>query len=148
MTTSAAEDGRHDLIRLLDYARNLRVSQPVYEPAYQHLVHLFVLRGSRAELLAALDRRLRAVVAGQSALVLIEGVSGIGKTTFTMAHQARAQELGAAFIVMRCYEQSSTPFWLWQDVVRSIERATGASSAALPAPFGKGQSARRWVDCS
>lgn len=141
-SSAKVEDGGYDFIHLLDFARNLRVRLPIYEMAYQYLVHQFVLRGSRADILATLDRCLRAAVAGQSVLILIEGVSGIGKTSLAMVQQVQAHELGAAFIVGRCYKEGTTPFWLWQDIVRSIEKLTAASLDLLPVPFGKGAETR------
>ena len=134
---SAEADGR-DLIQFLDFARQLQLEQPVYEVAFKHLVHQFVLAGSRAELLASLGRRLQAATAGQGALVLIEGVSGIGKTSLVMAQEILAQERGAALIVGHCYEQGTTPFWIWQDVVRLVQKATATPHDSLPAPFGNG----------
>jgi DNA-binding NarL/FixJ family response regulator len=137
-----AEDSRLDFINFLDFARTVRMQQPIYEPVYQHLVHYFVLRGSRAGLLAVLDRRLRAAVAGQSSLVLIEGIAGIGKTSLAMVQQARAHELGAEYIVGRCYEQGALSFWLWQDVIRSTAKYTTIPQDTLPAPFGNGPEAK------
>ncbi len=137
-----APEDRREFTQFLDFARHLQAQQPVYEIAYQQLVHQFVLGGSRADLLASLDRRLRAAVAGQSALVLIEGTSGIGKTSLAMAQQVPAQAVGAAFIVGRCFEQGITPFGLWQDVVRSTQKSTAAPLNTLPAPLGNGAEAR------
>lgn len=142
VTSAITEAIRPDFIRLLDFTRQLCLTQPVYEAAYQHLAHLFVLGGSRADLRASLERRLRAALAGQSSLVLIEGVAGIGKTSLAMVQQAQAQNLGAAFIVGRCYEQGATPFWLWREVIHAVEVQTGTSFASLPAPFGSGVEAR------
>ncbi|MBL8160549.1 MAG: AAA family ATPase [Anaerolineae bacterium] len=132
---------QRDFAQLIDFARALQDAQPVYEAAYLHLVHQFVLRGSRANLLAALERRLQAAVAGQSSLILIEGVSGIGKTSLALVQAVRAQEIGAAFVVGRCHEHGATPFWLWQEVVRAVEKRVGISASHLAAPFGQGAKA-------
>lgn len=133
-----ANERLHQSVSFIDFVRTIQAKQPTYEVVYQYLVHRFVLRGSRAELLFALNRRMQASVAGNGALVLIEGVSGIGKTSLALAQEIRAQELGAAFVIGRCYEHGATPFWIWHDIVRSIESATGTSLEILPVPFGKG----------
>ena len=39
--------------------RNLQNENPIYESVYQHLVFLYVLNGSRLDLLRRIDRRLR-----------------------------------------------------------------------------------------
>lgn len=124
--------------QLLDFARALQANEPHYEAAYLHLVHQFVLNGSRHALLATLNRRLQACVTGQGALVFIEGVSGIGKTSLAMAQELNAQALGAAFVVGRCYQHEATPFWIWHEISQYLGKVTGASLDILPAPFGKG----------
>lgn len=134
-TLTEAESQR--FVQLVNFTRNLQMAHPAYELVYHHLVHEFVLRGSRTHLLASLDRRLQAATSGQCALVLVEGVSGIGKTSLAMTQEVRAQELGAAFVVARCYEQGASPFWLWQEIVQAIGKLTSASFDDLPVPFGK-----------
>ena len=142
LETINGEHERSDVVNLLSFARNLQRQQPIYEGAYQYLSQQFVLSGSRATQVVALDRRLRAAMAGQSALVLVEGISGIGKTSLVMTQQVKVQALGGAFIVGHCYEQGATPFWLWQDVAHSVKKSTGTSPETLPAPFGSGTEAR------
>lgn len=130
------------IIRLLEFARTIQLKKPQYEAAYQYLVHRIVLNGSRANLLAALDYRLEAALIGKGALILIEGISGIGKTSLAKTHQVRVQERGAVFVVGHCHEQVATPFWLWQQVVRSIEKLIDVTSDQLAAPIGRGSEAQ------
>lgn len=138
---SRTQEERREFAQFIDFTRDLQTQQPFYEIAYQRLVHLYVLGGSRIDLLDALDRRLWAVIAGQSALILIEGVSGIGKTSLAMVQELHAQKLGALFVIGRCYDHGATPFWIWQDIIQSIGKFTGTLFDTLPAPFGKGTSA-------
>ena len=91
-------------MQLIDLARVKQAENPVYEPLYNQLLHLYVLNGSRINALSRLDRRIRGLVSGQSALVLISGNSGIGKTSLVMALQERIGKLGADFVVVRCPE--------------------------------------------
>jgi predicted ATPase len=100
-----------------------------------------VLNGSRLDLLKAIDRRLRGVAEGQGALLLISGVSGIGKTSLVKAFQERMQQLGAEFLPIPCSEQESTPYALWQEVARSAA-VTGISLETLLAPIGTGKEAQ------
>ncbi len=137
---SRTHEDRREFARFIDFARDAQTRQPLYEMAYQRLVHLYVLGGSRIDLLDALDRRLWAAIAGQSALILIEGVSGIGKTSLAMVQELHAQELGAVFVMGRCYDHGATPFWIWQDVIQSIGKLNDTSLDTLPSPFGKGTS--------
>lgn len=139
---AVTESQQHGFVQLLAFARALQITHPVYEAAYQHLVHQFVLYGSRANLLAALDRRLQATIAGHGALTIIDGVSGIGKTSLAMVLGVHAQELGALCVIGRCHEQGATPFWLWHEVIRSIRKLAGSSSDHLAAPFGDGTEAQ------
>lgn len=135
--SSISGSGKQSFVELLDFARALQASEPIYEDVYQYLVHQFVFHGSRAVLVDTLNRRLQASLAGRRALVFIEGVSGIGKTSLAMAQELRAQELGAVFVMGRCYDYGATPFWIWYEIVQSIEKLIDASIEMLPAPFGK-----------
>ena len=76
-------------------------------------------------------------------MLLISGVSGIGKTSLVMAFQERMQQLGLEFLPILCSEQESTSYALWQDVARSAA-ATGASLEGLlhPSVPGKKRSPR------
>ena len=136
------EGNGQEFLDLLDFARALQAVEPRYEATFHYLVHQFVFQGSRAALLSALNRRLHATVAGHGALVLIEGVAGIGKTTLATVQEVGAQALGAVFVTGHCYEQGVAPFWLWQEIVQSVGRQTAAPLDVLPIPFGKGEEAR------
>ena len=100
---------QHLCLQLVEFARSLQTENPLYEAIYQHLLHLYVLNGSRLEQLKIIDRRLRGLLEGQGALLLVSGVSGIGKTSLVMAFQERVQQLGAAFIAARGSEQRARP---------------------------------------
>jgi predicted ATPase/DNA-binding CsgD family transcriptional regulator len=126
-------------IQLLRFARALQLEKPIFEPAYQHLLHLFVLNGSRLDMLKIIDRRLRGLVEGQSALLFISGVSGIGKTSLVMAFQERVHQLGAEFISVHCSSQGSMAFSLWQDIARTTAAVTGRPLETISAPIGKGK---------
>jgi ATP/maltotriose-dependent transcriptional regulator MalT len=133
---------QQDYIQLLNFARELQTQEPIFEGIYRVLVCLYVLNGSRLDELAKIDRRLRGLALGQSSLLLISGVSGIGKTSLALACHERVLGLGAAFIVGRCYEQEQSPYWLWRDVIHSITQATQMPVGQLPAPLGAGNAAR------
>jgi len=131
--------------QLLEFTRNLQFENPAFELVYQHLLHLYVLNGSRMDTLKTIDRRLRGLTEGQGALVLVSGVSGIGKTSTVLAFQERAQQLGAAFITGRCSEQERTSYLLWQGIARTAARA-GFPIDNLPTPIGDGPEARSSYD--
>jgi predicted ATPase/class 3 adenylate cyclase/DNA-binding CsgD family transcriptional regulator len=132
---------QRQFIQLIEFARSLQIENPLYETIYQHLLHLYVLNGSRLDLLKTIDRRLRGVAEGQGAMLLVSGISGIGKTSLVMAFQERMQQLGVEFIPIMCSEQERTSYALWQDVARAAA-ATGASLEALLAPIGAGKEAQ------
>lgn len=100
-------------IQLLGFARSLQIENPLFELLYHQLLHLYVLNGSRLNLLKTIDRRLRGLADGQDALLLISGVSGIGKTSLATAFQERACGLGASFIQVHCFEQEAGAFAVW-----------------------------------
>jgi DNA-binding CsgD family transcriptional regulator len=131
---------RH-FLQLVDFARGQQAENPLYETNYHHLLHLYVLNGSRLDLLKTIDRRLRGLAAGQGALLLISGVSGIGKTSLVKVFQERIHQLGAEFLPILCSEQESTSYAPWQDVARSAA-ATGVSLENLLAPIGRGKEAQ------
>lgn len=121
--------------RLIELARQAQYENPSFEPLYQHLMHLFVLNGSRVDLLQRIDRRLRGLVAGYNAFVLISGASGIGKTSLILALHQRIESLGAILLSVRCSEQSSSAFGLWKNLAYQAT-AAGLVSGSLPAPIG------------
>jgi DNA-binding NarL/FixJ family response regulator/CheY-like chemotaxis protein len=151
-----AEEEQQQFIQLLRFARTLQLEKPVYETVYHHLLYLYVLNGSRLDLLRGIDRRLRGLVDGQGGLLLISGVSGIGKTSSVMAFQERVHQLGAKFILVHSFEQDGTSYILWQNVVEAVSAAAGQSIRSLPAPIGDGpyaqsahqlnQALTRWLE--
>jgi hypothetical protein len=125
---------RKDFLQLPRFTRALQLETPSYENLYHQLLYLFVLNGSRLNLLRALDRRVRGLADGQGALVLVSGVAGIGKTSLVEALGARARQLGVRFIPARCIEQADTAYAVWQAVARSAQ----ASGLTLIRLAGKG----------
>lgn len=140
-TTPLTSEERQYYTQLLNFARNVQAENPVYEPIYHHLLHLYVLNGSRLDLLKTVDRRLRGLASGHGALLLIGGVSGIGKTSLVLAFQERIHQLGAELIVGRCAEEGRASYAVWQGVTRAAS-AIGFSLDALPIPLGKGGDAQ------
>jgi DNA-binding CsgD family transcriptional regulator len=136
------EQERQRYVQLLDFACALQIENPVYEAAYHHLLHLFVLNGSRLELLSSIDRRVRGLASGQGTLVLVSGVSGIGKTSLVMAYEDRVRQLGAEFVAVRCTEREGASLALWHDVVRAVAAVTDSSTDAIVFPLGSGPEAR------
>ena len=128
-------------VQLIESVRTLQTDNPVYEPVYKQLLHLFVLNGSRIDILSRLDRRIRGLISDQAALVLISGNSGIGKTSLVMSLQDRIDQVGADYIFVRCSEQEGMPYELWHDLVYAIVASKGASLDELPAPIGNGRDA-------
>jgi class 3 adenylate cyclase/predicted ATPase/DNA-binding CsgD family transcriptional regulator len=129
-------------VQLLEFSRDLQIKNPLYETLYQHLLYLYVLNGSRLDLLKSIDRRLRGLAEGLGALIFITGVSGIGKTSMVMAFQERMQQLGAELIPVQCSGQGSISYALWQDVAHSVAAVTARPLGTLPAPIGKGKEAQ------
>jgi DNA-binding NarL/FixJ family response regulator len=140
-TTPLTSEERQYYTQLLNFARNVQAENPVYEPIYHHLLHLYVLNGSRLDLLKTVDRRLRGLAGGHGALLLIGGVSGIGKTSLVMAFEERIHQLGAELIIGRCAEEDRSSYAVWQGVARAAS-AMGVSLDALPIPLGKGEEAQ------
>jgi DNA-binding CsgD family transcriptional regulator/tetratricopeptide (TPR) repeat protein len=141
-STALSTTERGHFTHLLRFTRDLQNENPVYEAVYQHLVFLYVLNGSRLDLLRRIDRRLRGLGEGQSALVLISGVSGIGKTSLVMTFQERAQQLGAVFLHVHCSSQDNLPYTLWRDTAHTTAAATETPLEMLPAPIGQGAQAQ------
>jgi DNA-binding NarL/FixJ family response regulator len=137
---------QQNYVQLTEFARSLQAKNPVYEPVYYQLLHLYVLNGSRIDVLARLYRRIRGLAGGQASLVLISGNSGIGKTSLVMALRERIDQLGAQFIVARCSEQVSMPYALWRDITNAVASATGASLDEMPAPIGNGRDTTSLLD--
>ena len=132
---------RQNCLQVIEFARNLQFNDPTYEALYHHLLHLFILNGSRLDLVRKVDRRLRGLAKGQGALILVGGESGIGKTSMVMAFQERFTQLGVRFISGRCSDQEQGAYAIWQEITRSASSA-GLSLDTLPPPFGRGKAAR------
>lgn len=140
-TRRLGEDEQNALARLIELARHRQADEPAYEPIFHQLLHLFVLNGSRLQILSRLDRRLRAPASYQNALVFISGNSGFGKTSLVMALRPRIRRLGSELLVARCEEHSDAPFSLWREVVYAIADLTDEPYQNLPAPIGYGTAA-------
>lgn len=119
------------------FARLLRRESLQYELLHRRLAHLYVLSGGRVGLLQALEQRLAAAATGHGALVLIQGVAGIGKTSLALVCEEKARDLGARFVVGHCYERGVTsPFLPWQEILVALARTNAIDLSALPEPFG------------
>ena len=118
MPLSAAEQG--DLRRLLNFTRKLQKEDVAFESLYHRLLHLYVLNGSRLDQLQSVDRRLRGLADGQGALLLVGGVSGIGKTTLVMAFQERIARLGARLLFGRCSDHQQMDTCCFHSEILSI----------------------------
>lgn len=120
------------------FARLLRRESLQYELLHRRLAHLHVLNGGRVGLLQALEQRLAAVAMGHGALVLIQGVAGIGKTSLALVCEEKAHNLGACFVAGHCYERGVTsPFLPWQEILAALARTNTIDLSALPEPFGQ-----------
>ncbi|MEZ4727947.1 MAG: AAA family ATPase [Caldilineaceae bacterium] len=120
------------------FARQLRRESLHYEPLHRRLAHLHVLSGGRVGLLQALEQRLAAVMTGHGALVLIQGVAGIGKTSLALVCEEKARYLGARFVVGHCYERGVTsPFLPWQEILTALAQTNTIDLSVLPEPFGQ-----------
>lgn len=140
-TEPLSQEEQQVYIQLIEFVRTLQAENPIYEPLYHHLLHLYVLNGSRLGVLSKLDRRTRGLIAGQPSLVLISGNSGMGKTSLVMALRERINYLGADFVLARCSEQESMPYELWRDIAAAVAAKKRASLNDLPAPIGDGRTA-------
>jgi len=138
---SLTQQEQRDCIQFINVARAQQSQSSFFESTYHHLLHLYVLNGSRLHLLKLVDRRLRGLAERQGGLLLISGISGIGKTSLVLAFQERIQQLGAEFLQVRCSEQGNSTYGLWQEVARSTA-IKGISVADPPAPIGNGQEVR------
>jgi len=129
---------KRNYAQAVEFARVLRQHSLRYEPLHRRLAHLHVLSGGRAGLLQALEQRLEALVSGQGALVLIQGVAGIGKTSLALVCEEQARHLGAMFVTGHCYERGVTsPFGPWQEVLVALATTNKIDLSGLPEPFGQ-----------
>lgn len=134
---SLLEQGRN-YHQAVAYARVLRQHNLRHEPLHRRLAHLYVFGGGRANLLEALDQRLAGTDEGHGALVLIEGVAGMGKTALATACGEQASRCGARFVVGHCYERGVTaPFTPWQEVIDALATTSSIDRSKLPEPFGQ-----------
>ncbi|SNY26108.1 Transcriptional regulatory protein, C terminal [Paractinoplanes atraurantiacus] len=75
----------------------------------------------RAAELAVLDRALAAATSGGSALVVVQGEPGAGKTSLLEEAAARARKAGALVVWGRCMDSDGTPaMWPWTQVVGAV----------------------------
>ncbi|MGI5290258.1 ATP-binding protein [Nonomuraea polychroma] len=89
-----------------------------------------VLIGRDREL-ADFTRLLEAARAGSGALVLVEGVAGVGKTALAHALVRRAREAGMRVAWGACLEgEGAAPYWPWVQILRAV----GVSAAQLVDP--------------
>jgi ATP/maltotriose-dependent transcriptional regulator MalT len=139
-TDPLTQKEEQNLLQLIEFTHIQQTKKPTFEAAYQQLLYLYVLNGSRLDSLRAIDRRLRGLTEGQGAVLLISGVSGIGKTSTVMAFQERIKQLGMEFIAVRCSEQESSSYAVWQDVAQSLSNK-GIAIETLSAPIGGGPQA-------
>lgn len=126
---------QQDFLRLIEWLRAQQAQDASFESIYHHLLHLYVLNGSRLDSLRLVDRRLRGLTNRQNAFLLISGVSGIGKTSLVWAFHERMRRLGLQFISVRCSEQGNVTQGLWQDLIETAS-VQGISIEELPVPFG------------
>jgi DNA-binding NarL/FixJ family response regulator len=129
---------QHDCLQLITVARTQQLQNSFFEPTYHHLLHLYVLNGSRLHLLKLIDHRLRGLAEEHGGLLTISGVSGIGKTSLVLAFQERMQQSGAEFLAVRCSEQGKSAYGLWQELARSTV-SRGISAGDPPVPIGNGK---------
>jgi DNA-binding SARP family transcriptional activator/tetratricopeptide (TPR) repeat protein len=130
---------KRNYAQAVEYARMLRRHRAGYESTHRRLAHLHVLSGGRAGLVQSLEQRLAALMQGQGALVLIQGMAGIGKTSLALACEAQAHRLGADFVVGHCYERGVTsPFNPWQEALAALALLKRVDPGTLPEPFGQG----------
>lgn len=129
---------QRDCLQLITVARTQQLQNAFFEPTYHHLLHLYVLNGSRLHLLKLIDRRLRGLADGRGGLLTISGVSGIGKTSLVLAFQERMQQLRAELLAVRCSEQGKSAYGLWQELARSTV-SRGISAGDPPIPIGNGK---------
>ncbi|WP_203702358.1 BTAD domain-containing putative transcriptional regulator [Asanoa iriomotensis] len=83
----------------------------------------------RAEELAILRHAVEKALTGHSALAVVEGEPGVGKTRLLQEAAAEASRLGAFVVWGSCLEGDGTPsMWPWEQVLRPI-------LDSLPAPL-------------
>ena len=134
MTTCEAQDARLDA---LNFARDLARSDQTYQTHALRLARRYVLDGSRAHQIAALQNRVQAAQQGRGSLVLIEGVAGVGKSTLAQACADWARRHGVTTTTGRCYERGVIPpLTPWQEALHLLAQTDGTDLAHLPAPFG------------
>ncbi|MET7332053.1 BTAD domain-containing putative transcriptional regulator [Nonomuraea sp. NPDC005650] len=82
----------------------------------------------RGEELGVLRQAIEAALTGRSALAIVEGEPGVGKTRLLQETAAEASRLGPFVVWGSCLEGDGTPsMWLWEQVLRPI-------LDSLPAP--------------
>ncbi|WP_433342794.1 ATP-binding protein [Micromonospora sp. CA-111912] len=97
---------------------------------------LGALAGRDAEL-ARLGEALVAAVHGDGRLVAVVGEAGIGKTSLAAAVSARAEASGTPVVWGRCPNVGQAPpFWLWNQVVRSLRAMPQAGESGKARSLG------------
>ncbi|MFI5306103.1 MAG: serine/threonine-protein kinase PknK, partial [Polyangiales bacterium] len=77
----------------------------------------------RSDELSALRRHLAETDRGQPVVTLIQGPSGMGKTTLVEHFLAEQREQGRAVVLRgRCYERETMPFKAWDSLIDSLSR--------------------------
>jgi tetratricopeptide (TPR) repeat protein len=137
---SLSTEEKQACTQLITLARTQQAENPVYEPVYQQLLHLYVLNGSRLDILRRVERRLRGLAANQGGLMLVAGNSGIGKTSLIMALQRRIEQVGSQLLVVRSSEEESEPYSLWQEIGRRVAAITGDAFEDVLTAVGNGRS--------
>lgn len=90
-----------------------------------------VFVGRESEL-AALQRGLDDLPAGNGSLFLLSGEAGIGKTRLAEEAAARAAEQGAHVVSGRCWESGGAPaYWPWVQCLRALVEEPDRSTLAV-----------------
>lgn len=94
----------------------------------------------RADELAVMRRAVEPVFAGASALVIVEGEPGVGKTRLLEEAAAEADQRGARTVWGRCLPGDGTPsMWPWVQAARAVLAAqpVGDQEAWLDGDLGR-----------
>ena len=121
----------------LTFARELARNNHAYRTHVLRIARRYVLDGSRAPQIAALQHRVVEAQRGHGSLILIEGVAGVGKSTLAQACSDWARTQGVTTTTGRCYERGVIPpLTPWQEALHFLAETADTDLAHLPAPFG------------
>jgi tetratricopeptide (TPR) repeat protein len=85
----------------------------------------------RSRELEALWDAFREVTQGQTVVVSVQGLSGVGKSALVQHFlDEAAQEVGAVVLAGRCYEQESVPYKALDSLIDALSRYLGQLSTA------------------